>query len=327
MCTAVSYRPHDHFFGRTLDYEVSYHETITVTPSRFPLQFRHTEPQLSHYAIIGMACVQDNYPLYYDAANEKGLSAAGLNFPENAHYHQLDTAKYNVASFELIPWLLGQCASVSQARPLLQRLNIVSTAFRADLPPTPLHWLLADKDEAIVIESTAAGLQIYDNPTGVLTNNPPFPAMMAHLCNYMNLSPLPAENRFSPNIPLTAWSRGMGAIGLPGDLSSQSRFVRAAFAKENAVTTDAPDDSVSQFFHILDAVQQQRGCVRLGDGVYEITIYTSCCNTSKGIYYYTTYGNHRITAIDMYAENLDSDSLISYPLTCGQDILFQNRQT
>lgn len=324
MCTAISYRPSDHFFGRNLDYEFSYNETVTVTPSRFPLPYRHMTPQQSHYAIIGMAYVQDNYPLYYDAANEKGLAMAGLNFPGNACYHEIDAARDNVASFELIPWLLGQCASVSQARPLLQRLQIVNTAFRPDLPPTPLHWLLADKHEAVVIESTKQGLQVYDDPVGVLTNNPSFPCMMSHLANYMNLSPEPAVNRFSHRVDLAAYSRGMGAMGLPGDLSSQSRFVRAAFTKENAVTTGSPDDSVNQCFHILGAASQQRGCCRLEKDVYEITIYSSCCDTTRGIYYYTTYGNRRISAVDMYRENLDGDKLITYPLVRDQDVYLQN---
>lgn len=324
MCTAVSYCPGDHYFGRTLDYEFSYHETVTITPRRFPLTFRHHDTLTDHRAIIGMAYVQDNYPLYYDAVNEAGLCMAGLNFPGNAHYFDPVPDKDNIASFELIPWLLGQCDTVAQAQKLLSRLQVTNDAFRADLPPSPLHWLLADRTQALVIESTKDGLHCYENPAGVLTNNPPFPAMMWHLSNYMNLSSLPAANRFAPSLKLAAESRGMGAMGLPGDLSSQSRFVRAAFTKENAVTLGGEDDSVSQFFHILGAVAQQRGCVRLEKDVYEITIYTSCCNADRGIYYYTSYGNHRITAVDLYRENLDGNALISYPLQTKQDILHLN---
>ena len=83
-------------------------------------------------------------------------------------------------------------------------------------------------------------------------------------------------------------------------------------------------ESVSQFFHILNSVDQQRGCCDLGNGKYEITIYTSCCNTNRGIYYYTTYDNHQITAVDMYKENLDSDTLIKYPLIKEEQIKIQN---
>ena len=168
------------------------------------------------------------------------------------------------------------------------------------------------------------GIKIYDNPVGVLTNNPPFDKQLFALNNYMNLSNKSPKNSFAQNLELQQYSRGMGAIGLPGDLSSQSRFVRVAFVKMNSVSGEDENESVSQFFHILNSVDQQRGCCQLDDGKYEITIYTSCCNATKGIYYYTTYDNHQITAIDMYKENLDGESLIRYPLIKGEHINYQN---
>ena len=116
----------------------------------------------------------------------------------------------------------------------------------------------------------------------------------------------------------------MGAMGLPGDLSSASRFVKATFTKMNSVSGDSESESISQFFHILGSVEQQRGCVYMGDNKYEITIYSSCCNTDKGIYYYTTYENSQITGVDMYKENLETDKLIMYPLIPGQQIKMQN---
>lgn len=140
----------------------------------------------------------------------------------------------------------------------------------------------------------------------------------------MSLSNKAPENKFANGIELEIYSRGMGAIGLPGDLSSQSRFIRAAFVKMNSVSKNNEKESVSQFFHILNSVDQQRGCCDLGDGKYEITLYTSCCNTNKGIYYYTTYDNHQITAVDMYKENLDGKELICYPLIIEEQIKSQN---
>ena len=113
-------------------------------------------------------------------------------------------------------------------------------------------------------------------------------------------------------------------MGRPGDLSSASRFVRAAFTKLHAHAGESESESISQFFHILGSVAQQRGCVRLEDGSYEFTIYSSCCNTCKGIYYYTTYENSQITAVDMHREDLDGSTLISYPLILDQQILAQN---
>ena len=324
MCTAVTYKTKDFYFGRTLDYEFSYGDEVTVTPRNYPFHFRHLPPMESHYAIIGMAYVAGDYPLYYEAGNEKGLGVAGLNFVGNAFYRDPEEGRQNVAQFELIPWLLGQCSSVAEALELLKNVNLVNTPFSAELPLAQLHWLIADKNQAVTLESVREGIKIYPNPVGVLTNNPPFDQQMFALNNYMHLSPKSPKNQFSDQLSLNTYSRGMGALGLPGDLSSQSRFVRVAFTKMNALSGDSELESVSQYFHIIGSVDQQRGCCEVGEGKFEITLYTSCCNTDKGIYYYTTYENHQITAVDMHRENLDGEKLARYPLIQGEQIRMQN---
>jgi len=324
MCTAVTYETRDFYFGRTLDYDFSYSEEVTITPRNFPLPFRSGETLTQHHAIIGMAHVVDDYPLYFDAVNEKGLAMAGLNFVGYADYKSPTPGKDNIAVFEIIPWALGQCVSVSEARSLLENLNLTHTPFSDSLPPAQLHWILADHDEAVTIESVREGLRVYPNPAGVLTNNPPFPQQMLHLNNFMHLSPEEPHNHFSKALELHPYSRGMGALGLPGDLSSQSRFVRAAFTKLNSLSGTSESESVSQFFHILGAVEQTRGCCRLGDGKCEVTLYTSCCNTDKGIYYYRTYDNHQITGVNMHREKLDDSFLIRYPLILGEQMRMQN---
>lgn len=323
MCTAATYRTKDFYFGRNLDYERSYGESVTIFPRNAPLPMRHTAALERHYAMIGMAHMQGGYPLYYDAVNEKGLCIAGLNFVGNAVYRSPEPGRVNVAQFELIPWLLGGCATAQEAQTLLERVNLTDTPFCEGMPPAQLHWLLADRERCLVIEQTADGLHVYDDPVGVLTNNPPFPMQLFSLNNYVNVSAKPPVNRFSA-LPLDTYSRGMGGIGLPGDLSSQSRFVRAAFTKLNSVSGDSENESVSQFFHILGSVEQQRGCCELESGKYEITLYSSCCNADRGIYYYTTYNNSCITAVDMHRENLDGSALISYPLTDEQQINWMN---
>ena len=323
MCTAISFSPSRHYFGRTLDLEYHYNEAVTITPRHFPFRLRHAGELATHYAIIGMATVVDNYPLYYDAANEKGLSAAGLNFPGNAAYFPCAEGADNIAPFELIPWLLSQCADLLQAKEKLARLRLVDTAFSNNYPLTPLHWLISDSSGSVVVEQTADGLRIYDAPIGVLTNNPPFPYQLTNLASYQNLTREEPVNRFCPHIHLDTCSHGMGAIGLPGDLSSASRFVRGAFVKLNSVCDTDEMSAVSQFFHILGAVEQQRGCARAGND-FKLTVYTSCCSTATGVYYYTTYENRGITAVDMHRENLDGTQLISYPIETEQKIHWQN---
>ena len=325
MCTAATYKTKDFYFGRTLDYEFSYGDEVTITPRNYNFNFIKKGNINSHYAIIGMAHVLEDYPLYYDAINEKGLGMAGLNFVGNANYKEKEEKeKDNITQFEFIPWILSQCATVKEARNLIQKINLLNIPFNDNLPVAQLHWIISDSEESITVESVIEGIKIYENPVGVLTNNPTFDKQMFGLNNYMNLSTKSPENSFAPNLKLKEYSRGMGAIGLPGDLSSQSRFVRVAFTKMNSISGEGEKESVIQFFHILNSVDQQRGCCNLGDGKYEITIYTSCCNTSKGIYYYTTYDNHQITAIDMHKENLDGDKLIKYSLIQEEQIREQN---
>lgn len=324
MCTAVTFQTKDFYFGRTLDYERSYGEEIVITPRNYVFHFREMGAVKKHYAMIGTAHVEDNYPLYYDAVNEKGLGMAGLNFVGNAHYEDRMPGKDNVASFEFIPWILAQCASVQEARKLLERVNLVNLSFNELLPPAQLHWIIADKKGALTVETRGKEVMVYDNPVGALTNNPPFDEQMFQLNNYMNLSPREPKNNFCSKLPLHTYSRGMGALGLPGDLSSQSRFVRVAFTKMNARPGVSELENVNQFFHILGSVFQTRGCCELKDGSYEATIYTSCCNADKGIYYYTAYDNPGITGIDMRRENLDAASLIVYPLVLSGQIRMLN---
>lgn len=324
MCTAATYKTADFYFGRTLDYEFSYGDEVTVTPRNYQFRFTGQGEAGTHYAMIGMACVAEGYPLYYDAVNEKGLGMAGLNFVGNAVYNDHRAGKDNIAQYEFIPWILAQCATVKEARALLAKINLTDRPFHEKFPLAQLHWIIADSAEAVTVESVKEGLKIYDNPVGVLTNNPPFDEQMFALKNYMHLSVKTPANTFAPGLELEPYSRGMGAIGLPGDLSSQSRFVRAAFTKMNSVSGEGEQESVSQFFHILGSVDQQRGCCVLDDGRCEVTLYTSCCNAGRGIYYYTTYDNHQITAVDMHRENLAGEKLVHYPAIKDEQIRMQN---
>ena len=322
MCTAITYQSGCHYFGRNLDLEYIYQEVVTITPRNFPLLFRMQDTLSNHYAMIGMATVADGYPLYYEATNEKGLSMAGLNFPGIATYLPAEAGKINVTPFEFIPWILGQFETLTQVRKAIKKINLVNISFSEKMPLSPLHWIISDKTGSITVEPMADGLHIFDNPIGVLTNNPPFDYHLYNLRNYLNITAEPATNRFS-ELEIKPYSSGMGGIGLPGDFSSASRFVKAAFVKLNAVSESDEVSSVSQFFHILSSVAMPRGCVRI-NGKYDITQYACCCNTDLGIYYYTTYDNPAITGIDMHREDLDGISPISYPLAKQTAIIMQN---
>lgn len=288
MCTAMTFRSRDRYFGRTLDYENSFGESVVITPRDRPLLFRKEPPLNQHYAMVGMATVADGEPLYYDAVNENGLAMAGLLFAGYGVYGTYASGCRNVASFELIPWILGQCADLRDARRLLEHCNILDLDFSPGLPATPLHWMIADRERSMVVEAVKDGLKLYENPAGVLTNSPPFDHQLLRLEEYHRLSPDPVEG----------YSRGLGAFGLPGDWSSSSRFVRAAFVRKYGRCGESEEESVSHFFRLMQSVAVPKGCVRLKTGDAH-TIYSCCCNQDQGIYYYATYEDPRIMAVPL----------------------------
>ncbi len=323
MCTAISFKTKDHYFGRTLDVDFNYGQNVVITPRDFKFDFKHKESIINHYAIIGMGLVQDDFPLYFDATNEKGLSMAGLRFAGNAIYCDYDQRKDNIATFEFIPWILSQCDCVNSAKEFLEKINLTKDNFSDIFSAEPLHWIISDSDQSITVECVADGLKVYYNPVKVLTNNPDFPLQVFNLNNYMGLTAGDPQDNFSSEFEFNRYSRGMGALGLPGDYSSMSRFVKVAFINHNSYCGESENESVTQFFHILSSVEMPMGCVKTDKG-YDFTAYTSCCNTDKGVYYYTTYDNNQISAVRLYNENLDNNDLIVYNLSTEQNIYFHN---
>ena len=273
MCTAIE---HDGCFGRTLDLDVCYPFHVTVTPRQFPFAFAKN----THHAMIGMATVANGYPLYYEAVNEHGLGMAALRFARCAVYHP-DTAG-TVASFELIPWVLSQCATVQEARERLRGVRISNRAFSPDYPPTPLHWFLADRSGAAAVEPLAEGLRVCDDPLRVLTNAPPFARQAAHWTKFANAS----QTAETPN-------------GLPGDWSSPSRFVRAAFAATHAPAEQTDTARVAALFRLLHTVTVPRGCVQTAAGHEHSTMYTCCYDTVQQVYHYTTAHDPQVHSVPL----------------------------
>ena len=323
MCTALKFTASSHYFGRNLDIDVSYSEEVCVMPRHFPLTFRKMGEMTKHYAVIGMATVVDGVPLFYDGVNECGLAMAGLSFPENAYYSPLENGKDNIAPFELIPWILGQAKTVDEAKNLLTKINLIDITFSEKLPNTPLHWMIADRDSSIVVEFMKNGMHIYDNSLGVLTNNPPFPYHLENLRNYRHLRNDDKKVKHSETYEYSDYSNGLGALGLPGDVSSKSRFVRMAFLSENSVKPSCENLSVGQFFHLLSSVQRIKGALKTENGAFDITVYSACMNIDKGLYYYTTYSNRRITCVDMHTTDLQGNKISRFPLILEESIKIQ----
>lgn len=324
MCTCIDFKTTDNYFGRNLDLEYRFNEKVVITPRGYEFKLKNGNVINTKSALIGMATVVNDYPLYAEASNESGLSMAGLYFPGNAKFFEPDASKLNLSPYELIPYLLGLYSTVSEVRGVFDNLNITNTAFMDNMPVTDLHWMISDGNDCIVVEQMQDGLKVYDNPLGVLTNNPPFDYHIINVNNYINLTPNCAKNRFSDKINLSQYGQGMGALGLPGDTSPASRFVRAAFNKLNSSCKGDEEESVSQFFHILDSVAMVKGATVTAEGKYDITSYSCCINVSKGIYYYKTYTNNQITAVRMTDKEKNKKELSVYDLVEEQQIRYEN---
>ncbi len=325
MCTAITFSAAGYYFGRNLDHEEGYGECVAFVPRAFPLPYKHEKLQTHHYAMIGMAKICDGYPLFYDGVNEYGLAVAALNFPGNAYYGDVCEDKLNLAPYELIPKILSSAKTTEEAVTLIKNINLVATPYKKDLPLSELHFLIADKNSSVVAEPMEDGIAVWENRIGVLTNNPPFPHHIENLKKYLHLSPKEAKGGLSERLNLSPNSRGTGALGLPGDSTSESRFVRAVFTKLNALTPDTEPGSVNQFFHILSAVEQVEGCVRIGDKAVR-TQYSCCMNLDTGVYYYKTYSNSKIYAVSMLLEDADKGEIVNYPLLWEEKIHAENQK-
>ena len=325
MCTSIAMKWGGGYFGRNMDVEYSFGEQVAVTPRRYPLRFWRQPEQAEHFALIGMAHMAGGRPLYAEAANEKGLYMAGLNFPGSAWYEPDPPADCDaVAPYELIPWVLGSCATLTEAKARLARFRPLGVPLAAGLPLAPLHWHIADRTGALVLEATREGVRLYDDPVGVLTNNPPFPFHQLNLRQYQHLTARPTENRLAPALPLEAFGQGMGAIGLPGDASPASRYVRAAFCKLNAPDLGGELERVADFFHLLDAVAMVRGSVLTPEGKWDMTTYACCFSAGAGTYYYKPHGNSRLSAVRLAGADLDSGEVQLFPLCQEQDVRMLN---
>ena len=321
MCTSISMNNGGFCFGRNMDIEFPLETAVVITPRRHPLHFVSCGDRGEHLAYIGAAAVREGVPLYCDGMNEAGLCAAALSFPECVYLRGDEGGKHVIAPFEVIPWVLSQCCDVSQAVALLSETVLADIPFSESVPNTPLHWHFSDGSSALVLECTAEGMKLHHDPTGVLTNSPPFPFHLNNLRQYGHLTARYPENSGWAE-GMAPFGRGFGAIGLPGDLSPASRYVRAAFLKLNSPETEQESQRISQLFHILANVAMPRGSVFTQDGREEITAYSCCMSGTR--YLFRTYNDSRIRAVDMAREELSGSNLVCYPMEEGNEIVMLN---
>lgn len=291
MCTSFLITGFNSILARNMDIDFSLNEKVIIIPKNYKLFLKKEEDVITnHYAVMGLGTVIDSYPLLGDAMNEKGLSACALNFKGNAKYYKYDTTKFNLAPYELMLYLLCRCHSVNEVKKVLEDINIIDIDFSKQIKNTPLHFMFADKDKSIVVETTVEGMKVYDNVYNVLTNNPPFSYHLENVKHYIHLSTNEISNTFDKKLNIENYSLGQGAVGLPGDYSSSSRFIKVLFIKNNMRYRYDEEDIINHAFKALDAVSMIDGLVQTSNG-YEYTHYQVCYNLSNGKMYYKNYEN------------------------------------
>ena len=273
-----------------------------------------------------MGTVIDNHPAIADAMNENGLACAGLNFAGYAYFEKdIAKGKINIAPYDFIQWVLSNHETVDEVKDSIKNIELVDVPINDKTPVPTLHWMIADKTgKSIVVEKTKSKFAVYDNTVGVLTNNPTFDWHLTNLNEYIKIKPnQPKETNWS-NQELKALGVGAGTLGIPGDFASVSRFTRIAYIRNNMPNIEDDITAITQFFHMLDYVKMVKGGVITEDGLEDLTLYSSCMDQENGIYYYKTYDNNRINAIDMNKENLDGDKIKLFTYETTQDINYQN---
>lgn len=322
MCTAITLKTDDLYFGRNLDLDTSFGQQVVTVPRNYKLKFKVAEGLDEHYAFIGMAALIDGYPLFADGVNEMGLAMAGLNFPGFAHFcSEIMPGMHNIAPYELISWTLGSFSTVKEVKEAYERLSLIDIEFQPNVPVPPLHWIVSDEEQSIVLEATEEGVKVYDNPLGVLTNSPDFRYQITNVNNFIGMSAKQPENGYSqnPGFPLRTFGQGVGGFGLPGDFAPVSRFIKAGFVKSNSVSAKDEASTVTQFFHILDSVKVVKGSVKTDMG-WERTLYSSCMNCNTGDYYFKTYKNVNIRKVSLVKEDLDGSEIHIYPVNDGFEV-------
>ncbi|WP_282192255.1 choloylglycine hydrolase [Romboutsia ilealis] len=329
MCTSLSIKSNKghNFFGRNMDLAYDFNQSVLIIPRNYQIQNKVTGDMAKNkYAIIGMGTIIDNHPTLADGMNEKGLACAGLNFDGYSYVEEnIVPGKKNIAPYDFIYWVVANHETVDEVKQTIENLELVKIPINERTPLPTLHWMIVDKTgKSIVVEKTKDKFAVYDNPVGVMTNNPTFDWHLTNLNEYMKITPNHPENVKWSDKELTPLGVGAGTLGIPGDFESVSRFIRIAYIRAHMPSIEDEITAVTQFLHMLDYVIMVKGGVITKDGLEDITRYSSCMDQERGIYYYRNYNNNRINAIDMHKEDLDSTEIKLFPYLETQDINYQN---
>jgi len=257
------------------------------------------------YSFIGIGQEADNVLGFFDGVNERGFAAAALYFAGYADYDipVEDKNKEPIASLDFLHYILGRCASVDELDMILKNICVIGLPDPVTKTAAPLHWIATDKSgKCVVIEQTRNGLEIFDNPIGVMTNSPDFMWHMTNLRNYMELSTIQEKKTCWENVELTPFGQAGGTMLLPGGYTSPERFVRTAFLKTHSQVPKDRVDAIMACFHIVESVSIPMGIVLTDKGTFDYTKYTAFINTNTCEYYFKTYDNTQIVTTRLISD-------------------------
>ncbi len=322
-CTGITLKARDGavVFGRTLEWTELAERNVIVIPrgQEFTGTTPDGNPGFKWSTDFGVVAMEEKTPVraaIIEGLNEKGLAAGVFFHPGFAYYQKYDpvTASRSIAPVNVIQLLLSTCGSISDVRKILQKVRVVPVIEKTLGIPIPLHFIATEPSgKAIVIEYLNGELKIFDAPLGAITNSPSYDWHLTNLRNYINLSPLPLPGKKIEGIKFSPLGNGSGMIGLPGDFTPPSRFVRAVSFSKTARSTKDGKETMYEVFRILDSFnvppvsrkgsEQEKnmfGMRRSG------TIWTSVSDTKNLVIYYHTQHNRRVRMVDLKKIDFDS---------------------
>ena len=330
MCTAITLKTSEnhHLVGRNCDIHPMNDLSVALVPREFEYVNRVTnEGMKTKYAVLGMGLFYENHILFCDGVNEKGLSCLMLQLSKFSTWsHKIRKDKVNIAPYDVAFWVLSNFSTISELMEGFKQLNIVALPDDQTALSTEIHWLVSDTSgQSIVIERTRDKLTVYNNKVGVLANSPTFDWHLNNLDCYINVkSEQPEETKWGQQM-LSPYSNGFGTIGLPGDFSSPSRFVKAAFLRNHVNVGEGDESAISECFHILDNFVVPRGVVETPKRKEcHLNKYSACLCLETQLYYYKTSSNQQIQVIDLNKENLDAKGLKLFPYPTRLTVHDQN---
>lgn len=326
MCTAITLQSDksDIFFGRTMDFSHHIEPGLYIIPRNYEwYSLATSEKYVGAYSFISIGQKADGMLSFFDGINEQGFAAAVLYFPDYAQYDLPTKNKTQIASLDFLHYILGRCRHVDDLKELLKNIVIVGIEDPVTHTAAPLHWIAVDRiGKCVVIEQTAAGLEVIDNPIGVMANSPDFKWHMANLRNFMNVSVEQQNKVLWGNVSLSPFGQGAGTALLPGSYTSPDRFVRTAFIKSHIEVPENSIEAVMSCFHIMNSVFIPKGIVLTDRQTFDYTQYIAFMNTNTCEYYFKTYENDQIIRAKLWDYDIDGTNpvflgSIVYPQSFG----------